>query len=207
MAAQNVTPTRSELINVKRKIQLSRSGYNLLKKKRDGLMFEIFAILPKVKTIRQELTARYAAAEEALQVALAVEGGIAVKSVAHTATTAPTVVLKEHNIMGVRVPKIKAQAVRHALPERGYGLIGTSAAIDDAVAGYEALVEQAILAAELETAIKRLLDEVEKTKRRVNALEFKVLPELDEVRKFIAFRLEEMERESLFTMKRIKAKA
>ncbi|HLF15966.1 MAG TPA: V-type ATP synthase subunit D [Candidatus Thermoplasmatota archaeon] len=207
MAAQNVTPTRSELINVKRKIALSKSGYNLLKKKRDGLMYEIFAILPKVKTVRAELVKRYASAEEAMKVALAVEGALAVKSVAHTATAVPEVHLKEHNIMGVKVPKIKAEAVRHPLAARGYGLIGTSAAIDDAVSSHEALVEQIIVAAELETAIKKLLDEVEKTKRRVNALEFKVLPELDEVRKFIAFRLEEMERESLFTMKRIKAKA
>lgn len=207
MAAQNVTPTRSELIQVKRRIALSRSGYNLLKKKRDGLMYEIFAILPKVKSIRNDLVSRYVRAREAIQVASAVEGAMTVKSVANTVTEAPTVALRERNIMGVKVPRIEAKAVRHKLHERGYGLIGTSAAIDEAVDAYEALVEQSILAAELETAIKRLLDEVEKTKRRVNALEFKVLPELDEIRKFIAFRLEEMERESLFTMKRIKAKA
>jgi V/A-type H+/Na+-transporting ATPase subunit D len=206
MAAQNVTPTRSELINVKRRIQLSKSGYNLLKKKRDGLMYEIFAILPKVKSIRTELVKRYKEAYEAIQVAGAVEGGIAVRSVAYTVPTSPAVQLKEHNIMGVKVPKIKADNVRRSLDTRGYGLIGTTPVMDAAVTSYEALVEQVILAAELETAIKRLLDEVEKTKRRVNALEFKVLPELDEVRRFIAFRLEEMERESLFTMKRIKAK-
>jgi V/A-type H+-transporting ATPase subunit D len=207
MAAQNVTPTRSELINVKRRIALSKSGYNLLKKKRDGLMFEIFAILPKVKSLRADLVKRYQGAQESIRVASAVEGAIAVRSIAFTASKPPQVSVKEHNIMGVKVPKVSATSVRHRLGERGYGLIGTSAAIDDAVASYEALVEQIIVAAELETAIKRLLDEVEKTKRRVNALEFKVLPELDEVRKFIAFRLEEMERESLFTMKRIKAKA
>ncbi|MEA3191490.1 MAG: V/A-type H+/Na+-transporting ATPase subunit [Thermoplasmata archaeon] len=207
MAAQNVTPTRSELINVKRKIALSKSGYNLLKKKRDGLMYEIFAILPKVKSIRSDLVQRYAAAQQSIQVAAAVEGAITVRSVAMTAANPPKVTLKEHNIMGVRVPKISATSVRHPLSERGYGLIGTSPAIDDAVGSYEALVEQLLLAAELETAIKRLLDEVEKTKRRVNALEFKVLPELDEIKKFIALRLEEMERESLFTMKRIKGKA
>ena len=207
MAAQNVTPTRSELINVKRKIALSKSGYNLLKKKRDGLMYEVFAILPKVKSLRAELVKRYAAAQEAINLAAAVEGAIAVRSVAMTVSQPPTVQLKEHNIMGVRVPKIKASSVRKPLSERGYGLIGTGPAIDDAVSGYEGLVEQIVLAAELETAIKRLLDEVEKTKRRVNALEFKVLPELDETRKFIALRLEEMERESLFTLKRIKAKS
>lgn len=207
MPAQNVTPTRSELINVKRKIALSKSGYNLLKKKRDGLMYEIFAILPKVKSLRADLVKRYAAAHEAIQVASAVEGTIAVRSVAYTVSQPPKITLREHNIMGVRVPKITASSVRHPLSERGYGLVGTSPAIDEAVGSFEALVEQIIVAAELETAIKRLLDEVEKTKRRVNALEFKVLPELDEIKSFIALRLEEMEREGLFSMKRIKAKS
>ncbi len=206
MAAQNVTPTRSELINVKRRIQLSKNGYNLLKKKRDGLMFEVFEILPKVKTIRQDLVSTYREAKEAIAAAEVVEGGLAVKSVAYAAGSPPTVRLSENNIMGVRVPKIEADSVVKSLSERGYGIVGTSAAIDEAVDAYEKLVEQIIVAAEYETAIKRLLDEVEKTKRRVNALEFKVLPELEEVQGFISLRLEEMEREGLFTMKRIKAK-
>lgn len=206
MAVQNVTPTRSELINVKRKIQLSKSGYNLLKRKRDGLMYEIFQVLPKVKTIRQDLTERYRRAQEAIDTASAVEGALTIRSVAHSVGSPPSVKLSEHNIMGVRVPRIESDKVRNALTERGYGIVGTSPAIDEAVDSYEALVEQIIVAAEYETAIKRLLDEVEKTKRRVNALEFKVLPDLEEVKTFIGFRLEEMERESLFTMKRIKAK-
>ncbi len=206
MSAQNVTPTRSELINVKRRIQLSKSGYNLLKKKRDGLMFEIFEIIDRVKTLRNELVAEYRKAQEAIDFAAAVEGGLTVRSIANTVSNPPTVRLREHNIMGVRVPKIESDSVRRVLTERGYGIVGTSPAVDEAVQSYEALVEKIIAAAELETSIKRLLDEVEKTKRRVNALEFKVLPELEEVKTFIAFRLEEMERESLFTMKRIKAK-
>src|SRR5262249_20790529 len=148
--ALNVTPTRSELINVKRKIALSKSGYNLLKKKRDGLMYEIFAILPKVKSIRTDLVKKYGLAQEAINTAAAVEGAIAVRSVALTVSQPPQVQLKEHNIMGVRVPKINASSVRHPLSERGYGLIGTSPAIDEAVTGYEDLVEQLILAAELE---------------------------------------------------------
>lgn len=207
MAAQNVTPTRSELINVKRKIQLSQSGYNLLKRKRDGLMHEIFEIIPKVKTIRTDLVQKYRDAQEAINVASAMDGALTVKSVANTVTSPPKVKLSEHNIMGVRVPKIEADDVRHALEDRGYGLVGTSGTIDEAVTAYEDLVAQIIVAAEYETAIKRLLDEVEKTKRRVNALEFKVIPDLNEVKDFIQLRLEEMEREGLFTMKRIKGKS
>ena len=132
MAAQNVTPTRSELINVKRRIQLSKSGYNLLKKKRDGLMYEIFAILPKVKSIRTELVKRYKEAYEAIQVAAAAEGALAVRSVAYTVPTSPAVHLREHNIMGVKVPKIQADNVRRSLDQRGYGLIGTSPVMDAA---------------------------------------------------------------------------
>src|SRR5687767_4100853 len=95
MAAQNVTPTRSELINVKRKIQLSKSGYNLLKKKRDGLMYEIYAILTKVKSTRTDLVKRYAAAQESVNMAAATVGAIAVRSVAFTVAQPPQVLLKE----------------------------------------------------------------------------------------------------------------
>ncbi len=69
---------------------------------------------------------------------------------------------------------------------------------------YEILVEKIILAAEIETTMKKLLEDIEKTKRRVNALEFKVIPELSEAKDFIVLRLEEMERENTFRLKRIK---
>jgi len=77
-------------------------------------------------------------------------------------------------------------------------MLGTSAVIDEAAEAFEDLVEAIIEAAEIETTMKRLLDEIESTKRRVNALEFKVIPELTEARDFIKMRLDEMEREELF---------
>ena len=71
---------------------------------------------------------------------------------------------------------------------------------------YEELLETIILAAEVETAMKKMLEEIEKTKRRVNALEFKLLPELHEAQEYIEQKLEEQEREEIFRMKKIKDK-
>jgi V/A-type H+-transporting ATPase subunit D len=79
--------------------------------------------------------------------------------------------------------------------------------IDETASAFEDLVESIIQSAEIETTMKRLLDEIEKTKRRVNALEYKVIPELTGARDFIKMRLDEMEREELFRMKRIKARS
>jgi len=107
--------------------------------------------------------------------------------------------------MGVIVPKIKATISEKSLFERGFSVSSSSAAIDEAAKSYETVLKKAVEAAEAETAMKRLLQEIEKTKRRVNALEFKVIPQLDGLRKFISLRLEEMERENIFRLKRIKA--
>jgi V/A-type H+-transporting ATPase subunit D len=103
------------------------------------------------------------------------------------------------------VPKIESSGVQKPLLQRGYGVINTSARIDEAASAYEKLVEQVIISAEIESAMKKLLEDIEKTKRRVNALEFKVIPEQKEAEQFIKLRLEEMERESTFRLKRIKA--
>jgi V/A-type H+/Na+-transporting ATPase subunit D len=204
MGAKEVKPTRSELIELKKKIKLSEGGHKLLKMKRDGLILEFFEILGKAKDVRSELDAAYEKANVKIGIAEAVEGRITVKSTAFAMKDSPQIVLESHNIMGVVVPKIESSSVRKPINKRGYGLLGTSSYIDEAVDSYEELVEKIILAAEIETTMKKLLDDIEKTKRRVNALEFKVIPELTEAMVFIRLRLEEMERENTFRLKRIK---
>ncbi len=204
MDVNDVKPTRSELIELKKKIKLSESGHKLLKMKRDGLILEFFEILNKAKDVRSELDASFKDASEKIGIAKSVEGIIIVKSTAFALKDAPQIEVESHNIMGVVVPKIESSSIRKAINKRGYGVLGTSSYIDEAADSYEILVEKIILAAEIETTMKRLLDDIEKTKRRVNALEFKVIPELTAAMVFIQLRLEEMERENTFRLKRIK---
>ncbi|WP_406656780.1 V-type ATP synthase subunit D [Methanolobus sp. ZRKC2] len=204
MGVKDVKPTRSELIEIKKKIKLSQSGHKLLKMKRDGLILEFFEILSKAKDVRTELDAAYEDASRMIGIANAVDGTITVKSTAFALQSKPEIELESRNIMGVVVPKIESSSVKKSINERGYGILGTSAYTDEAADAYELLVEKIILAAEIETTMKKLLDDIEKTKRRVNALEFKVIPELQESMVFIRLRLEEMERENTFRLKRIK---
>jgi|TARA_B100001250_G_scaffold279530_1_gene241897 V/A-type H+-transporting ATPase subunit D len=193
-----------ELIETKRKIKLSKSGYKLLKMKRDGLIMEFFELLPKVKDLRGQLSELYKDAMEKLAIAVAADGKTALESAANCLNKSPEVELSSKNIMGVVVPAVKVTPVEKSLEDRGYGLVGTSIRVDEAVHAFEKLSEMVILAAEGETTMKKLLDEIESTKRRVNALEFKVIPNLEEIAKYISFRLEELERESIFGLKRIK---
>ena len=204
MSIADVKPTRMELIETKRKIKLSKSGYKLLKMKRDGLIMEFFELLPKVKDLRGQLSELYKDAMEKLSIAVAADGKTALESAANCLNKPPEVELSSKNIMGVVVPAVKVTPVEKSLEDRGYGLVGTSIRVDEAVHALEKLSEMVILAAEGETTMKKLLDEIESTKRRVNALEFKVIPNLEEIAKYISFRLEELERESIFGLKRIK---
>ena len=204
--ATDIKPTRSELLRLKKQIKLAKSGYGLLKKKRDGLILEFFEILKKAKTLREELVSEYKIALEKINIARTLEGDLKVKSIAMAIKDIPDIKLTAKNIMGVKVPKIEASETKKAFMERGYGIYNSSA-IDEAASAYEKVVEKTIFAAEIETSMRKLLSEIEKTKRRVNALEFFVIPSLEKIKLFIQLRLEEIERENIFRMKRIKARA
>jgi V/A-type H+-transporting ATPase subunit D len=204
MSLKTIKPTRSVLLEIKKKITLSQRGHKLLKMKRDGLILEFFNILTKARDIHTQLIADYVSADKKLSIAVATEGAIAVKSAAFAVTSNPEVVVHTKNVMGVVVPKIEAKKVKKKMYERGLGIIGTSPRIEEAAKAFEDLVEKIIVAAEIETTMKKLLDEIEKTKRRVNALEFRVIPDLTQIAAFIRFRLEEMERENIFRLKKIK---
>jgi V/A-type H+-transporting ATPase subunit D len=204
--AEDVKPTRKNLMAIEDRIELSERGHDTLEQKRDGLIMEFMDILDQAQDVRAELNDDYERAQEKINMARAMEGDVAVRGAAAALKEHPEITTQSKNIMGVVVPQIESSRVKKSLDQRGYGLLGSSARIDEAADAYEELLESIILAAEVETAMKKLLEEIETTKRRVNALEFKLLPELHENKEYIEQKLEEQEREEIFRLKKIKAK-
>ena len=204
MVLAQYKPTRSHLLQVKRIRVTAERGHRLLKLKRDALILEFFRVLDRAKKMRSNLVEKYKVAEQRIAVARAVEGAIGVKSAAYALLAKPTLELKTRNVMGIVVPRIEAQKVRKNVQDRGYGIIQTSARIDEAAEAYEDLVENVIVAAEIETTMRRLIEEIERVKRRVNALEYRVIPELKSTESWIRQRLDEMERDNFIRLKHFK---
>jgi V/A-type H+-transporting ATPase subunit D len=204
--AEDVKPTRKNLMAIEDRIELSERGHDTLEQKRDGLIMEFMDILDQAQDVRSDLSADYERAQRKINMARAMEGDVAVRGAAAALKEHPEITTQSKNIMGVVVPQIESSRVRKSLDQRGYGLLGSSARIDEAADAYEELLETIILAAEVETAMKKMLEEIETTKRRVNALEFKLLPDLYENQEYIEQKLEEQEREEIFRLKKIKNK-
>ncbi len=204
MASINVKPTRSELLQLKKKIKLAKTGYNLLKKKRDGLILEFFNVLKQAKDTKKDLVASYTAALQKINIARAIDGDLAIKSISMALKSLPIVEVATKNIMGVKVPKISFNEFKKSIFERGYGITSATSKIDEAAMAYEIVVEKVVATAEVEITLKKLLREIEKTKRKVNALELLTIPQLEGAAKYIRLRLEEMERENFSRLKRMK---
>ncbi len=204
--AEDVKPTRKNLMEIEERIELSERGHDTLEQKRDGLIMEFMDILDQAQSVRGDVEETYETAQKRLNMARAMEGDVAVRGAAAALKEHPEITITSKNIMGVVVPQIESTSVQKRLDQRGYGMLGTNSRIDEAAAAYETLLEEIILAAEVETAMKKLLEEIETTKRRVNALEFKLLPDLRENQAYIEQKLEEQEREEIFRLKKIKAK-
>ncbi|MBN1169446.1 V-type ATP synthase subunit D [Candidatus Micrarchaeota archaeon] len=206
--AQDVNPTRMELIKTKERIMLAQKGHKLLKQKRDALILEFFKIMKKAKDLRGELAKKMAAGYHSLAMAETYHNIQELSKVSLDLRKDIDVDIEVRNVMGVKIPNITVPEIKsiHFMDIPTYSIAGTSAKIDDAVENFTEIFDMVIKLAETETAMKRLILEIEKTKRRVNALEFVVIPQLNEQQKMISFRLEEMERDSFVSLKTIKRK-
>lgn len=203
----DVNPTRMELIKTKERIALARKGHKLLKQKRDALILEFFKILKKAKDLRGELAQKMAKGYNSLALAELYHSVQELEKVSLDLRKAIDLDVEVKNVMGVKIPTIEVEMQqKEFIRLDSYSVAGTSAKIDDAVSDFDEILAMVIKLAETETAMKRLILEIEKTKRRVNALEFVLIPRLEAQQRDISFRLEEMERDSFVSLKSIKRK-
>lgn len=204
--AENVQPTRGELLKLKRRIDLAKRGHELLREKRDALVTEFFDTLDLLRDRREDVERKLEKAFEDLTDAKVVMGTLGLKKAANSAIRDLEVDVGSRNIMGVKVPVVEAEDIERKVTERGYSLQQTSAKLDEAAEKFEEALKSILELAEVEETVRLLAQEIEKTKRRVNSLEHVLIPRLEDNKEYIEMRLEEQERENYFRLKRVKAK-
>ncbi len=204
---EKVKATRSELLFRKQQIRLANQGLELLKKKRDALLREFLPIIDETMRLSLRLERATADAQAALAYTEAVEGRMVLQSVSLATKGEILVDITGTHVMGVPIPVIrKAEAPVKTELERGYSITGVSARVDQTARKFEEIIDIMIQSADIETRLRRLGEELQKTNRRVNALENIVIPELQEQVKFIFNALDERAREDHFRLKKVKKK-
>ena len=202
---EGVSPTRMELLRLRRREKLAVKGHDLLREKRDALIAEFLDVVCEVRTAREDVEDKLKEAFDSLVIAQAGLGTEELRQLSLMTAQEIPLDFSSRSIMGVNVPILGLQeGVTRKNTERGYGFIDSSAAVDKCAKNFEEALEKIIRLSELEEVVRNLAGEVEKTKRRVNALEYIMIPRLKATRKYIQMRLEEMERENFTRLKKIK---
>jgi len=202
---EGISPTRMELLKLGRRIVLAEKGHKLLKEKRDALVSEFLDVVHRVHDSQDSTNEKLAEAFKDLLVAQAVMGSDAVWQISQVTGQDIKIDVDAMNIMGVKVPMIVTEDVKRSMIDRGYGFADTSSKVDDAARNFEEAIQEVIKLAEVQQSVESLASEVIKTKRRVNALEYIVIPRLKATAIHIRMRLAEMERENFTRLKKIKA--
>jgi V/A-type H+-transporting ATPase subunit D len=202
---EGISPTRMELLKLGRRIVLAEKGHKLLKEKRDALVSEFLDVVQRVHDSSDSTNEKLAEAFKDLLMAQAVMGSDAVWQISQVTGQEIKIDVDAMNIMGVKVPMIATEDVKRSMIDRGYGFADTSSKVDDAAKNFEEAIQEVIKLAEVQQSVESLASEVIKTKRRVNALEYIVIPRLKATAIHIRMRLAEMERENFTRLKKIKA--
>ncbi len=201
---EEIHTTRMELLQRKQQMKLAEQGRDLLKRKRDALLIEFMSIVDVALQASERLQKAAAEAAYTLAVAKAVDGTATVKAASLATKGEVLVEMKGSYIMGVPVPEIEKKSVSRSMLERGYSIVGVSSRVDEAAERFEKEVDAILEVASVETKLKRLGEEIQKTRRRVNALDYIVIPNLINQVKYIQMVLDERAREDLFRLKKVK---
>lgn len=206
MARLNVNPTRMELSKLKIRLKTASSGHKLLKDKQDELMRQFIEMIKQNKKLREKVEVRL---QDSLKDFLLARGVMS-DEMLENAIAYPkekiSVNITKKNIMSVNVPKM--EFIRDETSAEGsiypYGYAQTSADLDDAIDGLSNVMSELLELSEIEKACQLMADEVEKTRRRVNALEYRTIPQLKETIRFIQMKLDENERGSITRLMKVK---
>lgn len=190
-----------ELLRLKNRMRLAERGHNLLKEKRDSLIMEFFNSIEAIKKAREEVDAALASAFSALTKTKMVMGPAEVVEFANASKVQANLRISTRSMMGVVVPVL---SVEQHIPELPYSLPDSSAQLDVMSTKFNDAMKAVVRLAEIDSTVKRLAIEIERTKRRVSALETIVIPRLDATARYVKQALEEREREDFFRLKFLK---
>ncbi|MCI6561806.1 MAG: V-type ATP synthase subunit D [Oscillospiraceae bacterium] len=205
MARLNVNPTRMELTNLKKKLASARRGHKLLKDKRDELMRRFMDMVRENQQLRQEVEA----AVRQANAHIAVAGSVMQNAQLETALMLPKQELEleigEQNVMSVNIPVFNTKfKTDNSSDIYSYGTAFTSCDLDEAVRYLSEIFPKMLRLAEVEKSCQLLADEIEKTRRRVNALEHIMIPDYEDTIKYITMKLSENERSTATGLMKVK---
>ena len=205
MATMNVNPTRMELTNLKRKLATARRGHKLLKDKRDELMRRFMEMVRENKELRRKVEAQIHDANAHMAVARSVMGDQAIEAALMMPMQEMNIEITDRNVMSVLIPhyesSFKTADDADIFP---YGFAFTSTDLDDTVKEISGIMPDLLRLAETEKSCQLMAAEIEKTRRRVNALEHVMIPQYEETIRYISMKLEENERGATTRIMKVK---
>ena len=201
--AERITPTRMNLIATKRRTAIAKKGHSILKKKREVLVLEFLKLLKNTGNDRDRMYEILQKAYQILGTGYAYAGSIELEEAANYIKEYGSIGISVKNIMGVRVPEIDKGENEVAVM---LNMLSASVAVDDINESFTNALEAIINVAQREQGLRRIVLEIEKTKRRVNAMDYIVIPRYNAQAKYISTRLEEMNRDTFSALKHVKKK-
>jgi len=199
----NIRPTRLEYIRTKRRIIVAQKGLKLLKLKRQALILEFFNASKTAATLRSGLQSELIKGYQSIRLAEMLAGTMILENEAMKIPQITKLQIKAKNVMGVRIPKLEGGQSNTAITEH---ILELPTSINEAIKAFQNIHKMVLDVAEKETTLRKLLYEIEKTKRKSNAIENVFIPRLQNAVKFIVFRLAEMERDTFIMLKTVKRK-
>lgn len=205
MALLRVNPTRMELTRLKKALFVARKGHKLLKDKRDELMRQFLDIVREAKTLREAVEKSIKEANQSFVVANSVMQSEVLTSALMLPKQRAQLSIGGKNIMSVNVPVYDVTYKTHDKNDiYSYGYAFTSGDLDHAITRLHNVLPDMLRLAELEKSIQLIASEIEKTRRRVNALEHVMIPDYEDTIKYISMKLDENERSSTARLMKIK---